>query len=57
MKKEVKKITCCLCGKKVAEFGNNPYPLAGRKCCNACDMKYVIPIREFMARLDEKYKS
>lgn len=57
MKKDAKKFTCCLCGKKVAEFGNNPYPLAGRKCCNACDMKYVIPVRVFISRLDEKYKS
>lgn len=57
MNKEVKKITCCLCGKKVAEYGNNPAPLAGRKCCTVCDMNYVIPVREFMSVLDKKYES
>ena len=57
MNKDVKKFTCCLCGKKVAEYGNNPAPLAGNKCCNACDMNYVIPVREFMSDLAERYES
>ena len=57
MNKDVKKFTCCLCGKKVKEYGNNPSPLAGRKCCNACDMAYVMPVRNFISDLQAKHES
>lgn len=56
MKNNQKKYTCCLCGGKFEEYGNNPYPLAGGRCCNACDWNYVVPVRELMLDLDEKYQ-
>lgn len=40
------KIKCCLCNKKVNEFGNNAEPLITNGiCCNQCDMEKVLPAR------------
>ena len=36
---------CSLCHKKVRGYGNDPYPLKGKKCCDECNIKYVIPER------------
>lgn len=39
---------CCICGKKVLEWGNDPYPVVtdeGLKCCDKCDMEVVLPAR------------
>jgi hypothetical protein len=39
---------CVLCGTRVAEFGNNPDPLASLgagPCCNRCNAEKVIPAR------------
>lgn len=37
---------CCLCGKIVKGYGNNPRPLKDEgKCCDECNVKYVIPAR------------
>lgn len=38
---------CCLCGKTVKGWGNNPYPLKKEleECCDDCNMKYVVPAR------------
>lgn len=47
------KIKCCICGKEVEQFGNNPYPLCDKddydsRCCNECDQDKVIPARIMM---------
>ena len=43
-KKEVKK--CCICGKELTEYGNNPRPYKEEgEACNECNEKYVIPSR------------
>lgn len=40
------KFTCCICGKEVTGWGNNPEPYAfGGQCCDECNMTYVIPAR------------
>lgn len=43
---------CCICGEKIEGYGNNPEPYMtaekGEKCCDACNLHYVIP-----ARLDQ----
>lgn len=44
------KFKCCICGKEVEGFGNNPYPLCDEKdftsrCCDDCDLQFVIPAR------------
>jgi DNA-directed RNA polymerase subunit RPC12/RpoP len=41
---------CCICGKEIDGFGNNPYPLCGKedtdsRCCDECNWKFVIPGR------------
>lgn len=46
--KEVKEEhTCSLCGKKFKGYGNNPEPLATNeeRCCDDCNIKYVVPAR------------
>ena len=37
---------CCICGEPLDGYGNNPepYKLDGR-CCNGCNLKFVIPMR------------
>ena len=57
MKDKKRNYTCCLCGGKFEGYGNNPYPLAGKNCCTACDYNYVIPVRELMSELEKKYES
>jgi hypothetical protein len=40
------KNACCFCEGDVGAFGgNNPAPLAGDKCCDACNKSKVIPAR------------
>lgn len=37
---------CCICGKVMNEYGNNPYPVKEKGCCcDECNMKVVIPAR------------
>lgn len=38
--------TCCICGETFVGYGNNPapYKTSGR-CCDACNLKFVIPAR------------
>lgn len=38
--------TCCICGEPLEGLGNNPAPYkeTGR-CCNSCNLKFVIPAR------------
>lgn len=45
--KEVLKMKCCICGKSFKGAGNNPDPIRkdGSRCCDECNMAYVIPAR------------
>lgn len=37
---------CCICGREMAGYGNNPWPVKSEgDCCNKCNMDYVIPAR------------
>lgn len=45
---------CCICGKTIRGFGNNPDPIKNAsgelfnenaRCCNDCNDKYVVPYR------------
>lgn len=37
---------CCICGRKLTGYGNNPAPVFDNgRCCNECDDKVVIPVR------------
>lgn len=40
------KFKCCLCGKIILGWGNNPWPLKDEgECCNNCNTYKVIPAR------------
>ena len=42
------KYKCCICGRKVLGYGNNPYPIVDdetSRCCDMCNELYVIPTR------------
>lgn len=42
----MKKIKCCICGKKFYGWGNNPTPIKRKgKCCDNCNLIKVIPAR------------
>ena len=54
-----REFTCCLCGKKVQGYGNNPYPLGPKddknaECCNACDLTLVVPARLKQLKEDKR---
>ena len=43
---------CCICGKKIVGYGNDPWPVVKdeeSECCDECNFTKVIP-----ARLEEE---
>ena len=59
---ENKKIVCCICGKEIEGYGNNPEGAVWKnelgeiifpefdveeRCCDECDERYVIPGRMY----------
>ena len=41
-------MNCCICGKTIENFGNNPYPyvrVEKARCCNNCNAVHVTPLR------------
>lgn len=45
---------CCICGKEIEGHGNNPFPIAGKTCCDECNVKVVLPYRIFLSRIRAK---
>ena len=43
---------CVVCEKKIKAYGHNPDPLNNGKgrCCDTCNIKYVIPARIYQMR-------
>ena len=42
----VERKVCCICGEEFEEYGNNPAPVKNSgKCCDGCNLKFVIPAR------------
>lgn len=40
------KRTCCICGRKFTEPGNNPFPVKEEgECCRECNLTVVLPER------------
>jgi hypothetical protein len=38
--------TCIICGEPIEGHGNNPAPVSETgKCCDACNLKFVVPAR------------
>lgn len=42
---------CCICGKEIEGYGNNPMPVAGTACCDECNNKVIVPLRVFLTTL------
>ena len=43
---ENEKKVCCLCGREVTGWGNNPWPISTEGlCCDECNANKVIPER------------
>lgn len=41
-----KKEICCICGKTIEGYGNNPYPVREEgQCCRYCNYTVVLPER------------
>lgn len=39
---------CCICGKRIIGYGNNPWPVVEKQnaeCCDDCNSTEVIPAR------------
>ena len=50
---ESKEETCCICGEKIEGYGNNAEPYEDGRCCDACNLKFVIPARIELANNKE----
>ena len=49
------KYTCCICGEECTGYGNNPEPYKHEgKCCDACNLHFVIPARMALAGGEEE---
>lgn len=51
---------CCICGKEINGYGNNPWPINNdveARCCDDCNWSVVIPARiEGLVAHEEKMK-
>lgn len=46
LNEDVSSELCCICGEPLGGYGNNPAPYRDSgKCCDACNIKFVIPTR------------
>ena len=53
------KMKCCICGKEIEGFGNNPWPVNNNdreRCCDDCNWTVVIPARMLNLRRREAMK-
>ena len=51
------KFKCCICGKEVEEYGNNPWPIKEGRCCNECNLSKVLPARIEMLRKENSHEN
>lgn len=43
---EAEEEICCICGEPIEGYGNNPEPYKHEgRCCDACNLEFVIPAR------------
>ena len=44
--KDSKEIKCCICGRPIEGWGNNPWPVENEgECCDICNQNIVLPAR------------
>lgn len=49
------KLICCICGKEIEGYGNNPVPVRNSgKCCDECNVNKVIPARNKNLKIRNK---
>lgn len=49
------KFTCCICGKEVKEYGNDPWPIKEEgRCCNYCNWTVVLKERNRLSKLNRE---
>ena len=49
---------CCICGKEIPGFGNNPWPVKREgSCCDECNWEFVIPMRLLNLRRNRKVEA
>lgn len=44
----MKKVKCCICGKYINGYSNNPWPINNEenaRCCDDCNINVVVPAR------------
>ena len=52
------KTNCCICGKEIIGFGNNPWPIKDSGyCCDECNSEFVLQARiEMLVRRTDNDK-
>ena len=54
----MEKFKCCLCGKEVEGYGNDPSPIETQnendECCDECNLAIVIPTRIELVTIKNK---
>lgn len=52
---ETKKTKCCICGKEITGYGNDPYPVKEEGlCCDLCNWTVVLKERKRLSDLNRK---
>ena len=54
--KEEEPKVCCICGEEYEGYGNNAEPYKTGYCCDACNLKFVIPARMQAMNSDKEDK-
>ena len=54
--KEEEPKVCCICGEEYEGYGNNVEPYKTGYCCDACNLKFVIPARMQAMNSDKEDK-
>lgn len=52
--REAKEDTCVICGEPIQGYGNNAEPYKSGRCCDACNLKFVIPARIVQLEKDKE---
>ena len=47
---------CCFCKKDAGKWGNNAEPICDGRCCDLCNIHYVVPERLHRLRLNDELR-
>ena len=52
-KRSERELKCCICGKTIIGYGNDPWPVKiDGECCDKCNMAHVVPARIMAIKMD-----